>query len=314
MKHLFIINPAAGKGRAVKYINIIEEIMKERQEEYYIEITERPGHAVEIVHKYVAKENYRVYAVGGDGTLNEVLNGMVGSNSSLGVIPVGSGNDFIKSIYKNKKSLKFLKRDCILGRIYSVKSVKTFIKSIIDGKIDEIDLVRINDTYYLNIASVGFDAEVVEKAARLKKNPFIPGHLSYALGVLITLLSYKPKLVTISINGKCIKTDILLAAIANGRYYGGGMEPCPEADLRDGLLDVCLVRNVNKLKILAFFPKFIKGRHGSIQEVSFQRDSTVHIASEEMLSLNIDGEVTRNKEVLFSVIPSGVQFITPDNI
>lgn len=292
MKHLFIINPKAGKGKALKIIPEIEEEFKNTNEEFLIEITEKVGHATEIVRKYVSKENYRVYAVGGDGTLNEVLNGMINSESCLGFIPNGSGNDFIRSLYKGKLP-------------------RNIIKDTINGKIKPIDLAKVDDRYFINISSIGIDAEVANNARNIKKCPFISGKIAYILSAIITILMYKHKEIQLTIDSKEIKIKNTLLALANGRYYGGGMKVAPDADLQDGLLDICAIDKLSRAKMFILFPKLIKGKHHQIKEVTFYKGKKVTVNSEEEVTLNIDGEIVKRKNITFEIVPGGVKFIIP---
>lgn len=295
MNHLFIINPAAGKGKNLKFIPIIEKIFKDKEEKCIIEVTKGIGHATEIAKRYTEKEAFRIYSVGGDGTLNEVLNGMVNSLSSLAVIPSGSGNDFIKSIYN------FSKQD----------KIEDIILMMVNGKEKYIDLCEVNDRYFINIASVGFDAEVAYNSIRLKKLPFIGGKLAYILGIVLTVFNYKSYKLSISIDGKIINFDALLVAIANGRYYGGGVNVAPKAEINDGLFNICAIEKVGRFKILTLFPKVIKGTHAEIKEVSFYSGSKVKIESEEDIAFNIDGEITKGKEAEFKIIKDGIKIIYP---
>ena len=171
MKHLFIINPKAGKGKAITFIKEIKDYFKNK-EEYFIETTEREGHATSLVREYVASNDYRVYSIGGDGTLNEVLNGIIGSNSSLAVIPAGTGNDFIKSIIENRNHKDILRRT-------------------IEGSEEFMDLGKINKKYFINIASIGFDAAVTQNARYLKQKPFLSGKLAYLLSIFLTMYKFK---------------------------------------------------------------------------------------------------------------------------
>jgi YegS/Rv2252/BmrU family lipid kinase len=292
MKHLFIVNPVAGKGKTLPIITEINEAFKGINEEYIIEVTERPGHATEIVKRYVEIEDYRVYSVGGDGTLNEVLNGIVNSNSSLAIIPSGTGNDFIKSICKDLNMSNLLYRT-------------------INGKEEFIDLAKVNHRYFINISSVGFDAQVVYNTVKLKKSALVKGSLSYVLGVLLTLFSFKSFNINIKIDENEINADTTLIAIANGKYYGGGMMIAPMAKINDGILDICLIKKVNKIKLLALLPTLIKGTHEEIKEVSFHRGKRVSIVSKDDIALNIDGEVCKVKEVLFEIIHKGIEIVIP---
>ena len=293
MKHLFIVNPAAGKGKTINYITKIHEIFTTIKEEYFIEITEKPGHAIEIVKKYVAKGDYRIYSIGGDGTLNEVLNGMVGTNSSLGIIPAGTGNDFIRSVKK------FSHHEDILQRtIFSKEKL--------------LDLARVNGRYYLNIASVGLDAEIAYNAKRFKQIPYIPGQLAYFLGIFTMVFKYKSQEMNILIDNKKLYIDTLLLAVANGRFYGGGMQVAPKADLEDGLFDICHIRDVSIIRRLFLFPRLIKGKHESIEQVTFYKVEKVVLQSATEISLNVDGEIFREKEFIFELMPKAIKIIVPE--
>jgi len=293
MEHLFIINPVAGKGKALTFINDIKNLFVNSGNKYTIKITERPGHATEIAREYTKKGSLRVYSVGGDGTLNEVINGMVGSNSSLAIIPAGSGNDFIKSIVGNN----FDPKDILIRTV--------------NGKVRLADLAKVNEKYFINISSVGFDAEVVYNTNKIKKLPGISGKLAYILGVIITLFKYNNNYLKVNIDGHCIETKSLLTAIANGRYYGGGMLPTPNAVIDDGQFDICLISEVNRFKIFRFFPRFIKGLHGNLKEVSFYKGKKVTIECDRDLAINIDGEVNKVRKASFEIIPKGISIVVP---
>lgn len=294
MKHLFIVNPVAGKGKSLQFIHSIHKLFENRNEEYIIKITERPGHATEIARQYACSDKYRIYSVGGDGTLNEVLNGMVGTESSLAIIPCGSGNDFIKSVTQDIDMQSILHRT-------------------VNGRERLVDLAKTADKYFINISSIGFDANVVYNTNRFKKLPFVTGRSAYILGVVTVLLKYDINLLNIKIDDKNIEMKCLLIAVANGRYYGGGMMPAPGAEIDDGLLDICLIKEMPRYKIARFFPKFIKGRHGEIEGVSFLRGKKVEIRCNNYITLNIDGEVYRVREAAFEIIPKGMHVIVPCN-
>lgn len=292
MKHVFIINPVAGKGNGLKLLPQIKEIFEESQEQYIVEITERPGHAEEIARSHAHNGRCRVYSLGGDGTLNEVLNGVAGTDSCIGIIPCGSGNDFIRSVIK-----EWNPEDILIRTVNGVESC--------------VDIARVNEKYFINIASVGFDAEVVYNAGRFKKIPGISGSLAYIIGIIVTVFKFGGCNLQIEIDNIKINKKLLLAAVANGRYYGGGMLPAPKAEIADGLLDICLVDTMKKIKILALFPRLIKGTHIHMKEVSFYKGKHIRIKSESSLSINIDGEILRGSEASFEIIPGGVSIIIP---
>lgn len=292
MNHLFIVNPAAGKGNALKAVPAIKKLFESIDKHCIVEITQKPGHATELVRSYVCKENYRVYSVGGDGTLNEVLNGAVGSKSSLAAIPCGSGNDFIRTILGNSDFENILERT-------------------VEGTELPIDIARANGKFFINIASLGFDAEVVYNTIKLKKLPLVTGSMAYILGILVTALRSRSYSLRMEIDSKKSEGLFTLAAIANGRYYGGGMLPAPDAKVNDGFFDLCLVKKISRLKILRLFPLYMKGAHGKLSEVSFIKGRHIHIECSKGVTLNLDGEVERVKQATFEIIPSGIDFVFP---
>ena len=293
-RHLFIINPTAGKGKTLEFIPEIKELFKELQEDYRIEITNYAGHATEIVRNYVDKGEYRIYSVGGDGTLNEVLNGMMGSNSTLAVIPGGSGNDFFRSINSNHQLQNLL-----------YKTVK--------GEGKWMDVGKVNEQYFLNISSVGFDAETAFHTRIVKKIPFIKGSTAYYIGILLTIFKNKKYQVEISCNGrKEFSGEVLLTAIANGRFYGGGIQPAPDAKLDDGKLDMCIVKGLGRFRILSLLPLYQKGKHTNMKEVIISQGDKIEIYCNNEIPLNIDGEVSLVKEALFGIFPESIKIVVPN--
>ena len=295
MDHLFIVNPAAGKGKTLKIVPDIKELMESNSLSYKIEITKAPRHATEIEGEYVKQyRNLRVYAVGGDGTLNEVLQGVAGSDAALGNVPSGTGNDFLKSFCSEKDTMLIL---C----------------NIINAEPVPVDLCKMNDMYFLNIASAGFDADVVANTQYLKRLPLIKGKIAYIGGILMSLIRLKNYEATFYIDGEEIyMPSVLLSAFANGKYYGGGMMPVPTAVPDDGFLDICLIDGRTRLKILRFFPRFIKGEHTKMKGVAVKRCRSVRMTCPSPVHVNADGELFRLKEINIEVIEKGVKFIKPD--
>lgn len=292
--HLFIVNPVAGKGHTLKIIPEIEALMEKHSLPYRIEITQAPGHAAEIAREYIRDyEDLRIYAVGGDGTLNEVLQGTVGSNASLGIVPAGTGNDFIKSFCAVRDPLKLL-------------------PFLVHAEPVPVDVCRMNDRYFLNIASVGFDADVVACTQRVKRLPLVRGKIAYIGGILLALIRKKDIKATFLIDDETFVTDsMLLAVFANGRFYGGGMSPAPDAVPDDGLIDVCLIEAKSRLKILFFFPRLIKGTHTKMQGVTLRRCRSIRMDSPWPVHVNADGELSRSSSVDITLIPKGLRFIKP---
>jgi YegS/Rv2252/BmrU family lipid kinase len=293
MKHVFIVNPAAGKGRPLKLVPLIRSHCNEHQCEYDIVVTEYPGHATEIAAAKSASGKCRIYSVGGDGTLNEVLNGMAGTGSNLAVIPSGSGNDFIRSI---------------VGRDVP----DDIIPATIRGTERLIDYARVNDKYFINIASVGFDAKVAHQTNHFKKLPLISGTVAYILGILNTILISSSEYMELKLDDRVISGETLLIAVGIGKYYGGGINALPDAVIDDGLFDVCYVEAVPKLKILRLFPQYIKGLHASIEGVHLLRGRKVEITAKKPIPLNRDGEIILAEKAVFEIFPEGLPIVVPN--
>lgn len=261
---------------------------------FEIKTTEAPGHAQILAKEAVsACHDIRLYSVGGDGTLNEVLNGIAGSQTELGIIPCGSGNDTVRSLYTITDPIRLIE---ILPLSPSVM----------------LDLGKLNDKYFLNIASIGFDAEVVLKGQIFKRYPFISGSMSYILGVLTCLIRLKKYKLRFQINDTpSFEKEVLLSIFANGSYYGGGMKAAPRAEMNDGLLDFYLVDALSRLKILKFFPAFQKGLHESMKEVTLSRGTKILIESDTPFPVNIDGEISKETRAAIDLLPGSLQVIIP---
>ncbi len=300
MKHLFVLNPVAGKGQPLKLIPEIRSYFAECGHEYDIELSEYSGHATDIVRRYAGKarqhHELRIYSVGGDGTVNEIVNGIIQSGNSaycsLAVIPSGSGNDFFKSIPHGESFHDLLS--------YSV-----------NGATEPIDIAVVNGRYFANIASFGFDAEVVFHAQAIKKFSWIPAALSYFVSILLTVFHYKNLHMVVTVDDQTIDARCLLLAIANGKYYGGGILPAPEARIDDGLLDICLIREKNFLEILTTLHKYVKGKHRGLPGVSFYKSGEVKVVCDQETALNIDGEIVQGRKAVFKVIPGAINLVVP---
>lgn len=294
MNHLFIINPSCCRGKAVKYAEQIKRIFEQSKEPFHIEYTTAPGEATVIARKYVSIGDYRVYSVGGDGTLNEVLNGVVNSSSSLAVIPAGSGNDFFSNLEKTID--------------------KTILIRTIRGTEKYIDIGKVNDRYFLSIASAGLDAQIVINSNKFRKIPLFYGMSSYIAGIFCTVFKYKSFKSTVTIDDKKFKKETLLFAVANGKYYGGGMQVAPRADISDGFFDIYHVDKVSPIRIIFLFTRLIKGIHETIKEVTFFKAKSAKISSDNDFPLNIDGEAFIVREATFGIVPNGIKMVFPESL
>lgn len=268
MKYVFIINPASGK---TDYDKIKKNIMKTLENENYeIYETKAPKEATEIALKFKNEENTIVYSVGGDGTLNEVVNGIAEGKCKLGIIPTGSGNDFYRTLKEAQ-----------------TENVR-------------LDLGKINGRYFINIASVGMDAETCNNANRIKSK--IKIHSSYYLALIHTFLSFKSKSLKLKIDKNVYAGDYIIAAICNGKYYGGGFKIAPVASFDDNHFDIYLVSKASKFKLIKILASLLKSEHEKYNEVRKYTGKNITITSENNLIVNIDGEITISKNIEIEMI------------
>lgn len=277
---LFIVNPMAGGGRSRSLEPLITKTMEEYKIEYDIVFTSREGDGTRL-----AEERYcnRVIAVGGDGTVNEVAKGLLKRGYGvMGIIPSGTGNDLSRSLGIPLDPLKA-------------------IEFIINSKTRFIDVGVANGNYFLNIASFGFDAEVVRNAHRFKR--LYGGKIPYILGTILTLIKFKKREITLEIDGKEYTESLILLAIGNGKYYGGGMKILPDSNLDDGYLHLCLIKDASNLLRLILFPTIFSGRHLKYSRyVNVFKAKNVKIRSNRPEIFNIDGEIIHGEnEIIFNI-------------
>lgn len=282
MKHIFIINPVSGKGAAKKTMIHIEEICQMLQCDYDIIVTSGPKDATRIASQYNEKDNVCMYAVGGDGTVLETLLGL-NENVPMGIIPAGTGNDFYRSVYSEKKD------------------IKKIIKETIQGKIVQIDKGIANHSSFLNCMTFGMDAQVNELVVKIMKKTPIPKGLVYILAAFWTVLRPNTTHVILETEFEKIETDAMIVAIMNGQYYGGGFHPTPMASLQDGYFDCCIVDKIPFYKLIGILPKFFAGKHINLPQCHFYKFQNCKlICPQEKVYSQIDGEPKNEKEVMLS--------------
>ena len=303
MKHIFIINPAAGKGVAQKGLEAqIESAAADCGADYEIYKTTDVGDAELYVRAFCKRSNgeaVRFYACGGDGTMNEVFNGAAGFPfAEVAVVPVGTGNDFVKNF----------------GNAESFLDIPAQMR----GKAIAIDSMKIGDRYAVNMINMGFDCSVVETVAKIKRHPFITSGLAYIIGVVIEFAKMPVvKMKNLVIDGKKIDRDELqLCAFAGGGFYGGGFHNAPKARLNDGKIDVCYVNKVSRLQFINMIGSYKKGTY--LENKRIMRVATYHnclsayIDFESERSVCIDGEIHQMKELCIEIMPKMFRFALPE--
>lgn len=299
-KHFFIINPEAGKINASEKISKeISEAFKEINEEYRIYITKGKDDATKFTKNICETEdgNLRFYACGGDGTLNEVVNGLIGyKNASASVIPYGSGNDFVNNFSSSNNFFDIEKQ--------------------IEFKEEEIDLLKVNDKYSVNLCNIGFDAKVAENMNKFKRFPLISGQGAYTLSLFYSLLHKMYSNLEILIdNEELIQGDFLLCVVANGMTYGGGYKGAPLAKINDGLIDVCIFKKVSRLKLIKLVNVFKRGEHLENEEMKeyfiYKKCRAIDIKSKKDFTVCIDGEILVEKNIDITLEEKAVNFLVP---
>ncbi len=298
MTHLFIINPAAGsRDRTEKYSRAIHDACSARNLTYRIAVSAAPGDCARIAREAgQTGEEYRIYACGGDGTLNEVVQGIAGmENVSVTVYSGGSGNDFAK-LFDDPKAFYDIER-------------------LLDCEEATFDLIQCNDDLAMNICSVGLDARIGTDVANYKRIPLLHGFRAYVVSTVVNLLRKISEHYVVEVNGETIDAEQTFVCVCNGRFYGGGFNPVPDADPSDGLLDVLLVKKVSLFQVAKVIGKFKAGRYKELPHlVRYFRTRSIRIVCDKPSSVNLDGELRVSQDVTMSVARQKLRFFYPKGL
>lgn len=298
MKHLFIINPAAGsRNQTESYRKKIAQACEEKNLDYAIEVSGAPGQCRKIANRAAKTgESYRIYSCGGDGTMNEIIGGVAGyDNVAVTMFAGGSGNDFIR-IFDQPEAFRDLNR-------------------LLDAEEVTFDLIKVNDDYSLNICSVGLDARIAADVANYKRLPLLSGFRAYAASTVINLFKGISKHYIIEIDGEQINGKKTMVCVCNGRFYGGGFNPVPEADPTDGLLDVLVVDAVTLLQVPQVIGKYKNGRYKELPKlVKHYRVDRLSVRFDKPTSINLDGEQRMGDVMEASVAKEKIRFFYPKGL
>lgn len=302
MRHIFIINPAAGNGKyQTELAKLAQHEFNKKGIEYIIYISKSKGEVKQYLDNMLKDTIPSViYACGGDGTLNEVINAAcMYEYVSIGVIPCGSGNDFIKNFNNNHY-------------FYNIESQ-------IQGESVDLDLIKVNNEYTATVLNIGLDADVAFNMHKFKKIPFINGPTRYYLSILYCLFNKLGKDIEIKTDtNELIKGSFLIGVVANGQYYGSGYNCAPLASVNDGILDLCFVRNISRLKILSLLGSYKKGQHLQNPKISkyvtYAKFKTAQIKLNEPTNVCMDGEKYIYKEMNISTEKNALRFWLPKGV
>lgn len=293
MPTLLILNPKAAKGNAQKHFDRIFQNFKHAKFDHDVRYSEYPLHAENIAQEAVKNGYDNIIVAGGDGTLNEVINGILKSNGDpqLGIIPTGTCNDFIKSAG-------------------IPADIQESCNTIVLGNSQEFDVGMAGDRYFINAVGVGFDVAVVED---LQKTKHLTSFLVYLSIVLKKIFRYQGIELSISNGKENSRRQALMLTIANGKCYGGNFNIAPHADPSDGLLDAILIKNISPFKRLKILSKVFSGNHIKSPYVHAFTTSDLHIKSDDNLMLQIEGELMTwpSKEIRIQLLPKRLRISVP---
>lgn len=281
-KVLVIANPTADRGKTVKVIPLIREILIRKRVDFGFYITNRPLHATEIARRNKTRFT-DILSVGGDGTINEIINGLGRGDCVLGVVSTGSGNDFAKNFTEQE-------------------SIEEQVNAALEGRVRKIDAGLCNDRYFINGVGIGFDGRVVEEM--MKQGKAFKGHLGYLYVVMKLILSYREPFITIGAGKEKSTERIFLIDIANGTTFGGGFRLTPDAKVDDGELDVCLIKPMSVPGRYFHMPKVMKGAHTRLDVVKMSRIKKIRIGSDESVVAHMDGEFIGSGPFDIRVLPA----------
>jgi len=292
VKVLLVYNPQAGHGRAEKNLKNVESLFAKHNIEFDIMLTGYKGHAVQLV-KDANLSNYKaVISAGGDGTLFETINGLFKNSTTekppLGIIPIGTGNAFVRDMGLTNKCYE------------------KAIDIIANGKKKKVDLGKFTthgeDYYFINIVGLGFVSDVAKIAHKLK----IFGNFSYTLGVLLKMIPLKSYDLTIEIDGKKMERDNLFVEVSNSRYTADFLM-APNAEIDDGFLDITLLNKTTRRKLLSYFPKIFTGDHIYVDDVETFKAKKISIHTETNKELTPDGEILGVSPVEISCLNKAIE-------
>ena len=298
MKHLFIVNPAAGsRDRTAKYSEVIHRLCREKNLSYEIRVSTAPGECHRIAREAAESgEELRIYACGGDGTLNEVMSGAAGyKNAAVTVFSGGSGNDFVK-IFDDPKAFFDLHR-------------------LMDAEVATFDMIRCNEDLALNICSVGLDARIGTDVSRYKRLPLLHGFRAYVASTVVNVVKGIAEHYVIEVDGERIDGEHTFVCVCNGRFYGGGFNPIPEADPSDGKLDVLLVQKVTRAQVPGIIGKYKNGQYKELSHLArYIKTDRVRIICDRVTPINLDGEARFAQDVEMTVAKEKIRFFYPKGL
>ena len=303
-KHYFILNPMAGiKNVAASLSKAIHTLFSDpslAEEEYEIVQTKERGEATRLAREACESTDgeIRIYAMGGDGTLHEVVNGVIGyENAAVCPVPVGSGNDFIRYF-------DHLKKEDFLD-----------LAALIEGEEIRMDVLKCGDIYSLNSISAGLDAYTAKRQVKIKRWPLVSGGLAYKIGLVYSFLTAMKNPIRFQVDGEELTVgegNVTLAVLGNGKWYGGGFCSTPLADISDGLMDLCTVPTISRFTFLRYVGDYKRGEHlSTMPSVVYKKCKRIRLISPKPIVMQADGELFEATNPDIEIIPAALRLVLP---
>jgi len=289
---LYIIaNEKSGNGAAKRALFEITTYLTENHIPYAFDVSDYAGHSKELADRAIKDGRKDIVVIGGDGTISEVINGIAGRPATVIFISCGTGNDFVRMLDIPEGPLEAFRAQLF-------------------GESRKIDVGRINDDYFLNISGAGFDTEVLIQYEKFKH--ISNGILPYMLGIFAALKNFRPLHIELEHDGIKTVRDVTIISVGNGRFIGGGMMAVPTAEIDDGLFDVVIADKLNRLQIMQFLSKFIKGKHMDLPQIESFRCEKLTIACPHM-TVESDGELKIMNSAKYEILPKALTIRCPKN-
>lgn len=292
MKHIIMVNPVSGKKKGYKHAIVVQKLLKKYNIDSEIISSTYSGELRSLSYEISHKQKTRFYCIGGDGTLNEIVSGIVNTDSDIVVLPCGTGNDFAR--YNNEYT-----------------SLRKIILSSINTQSTKMDVMKLNgNKYCINILNAGFDALIAYNMNKFRWVPLASGTAKYNMSIVYTLFFNRNYKLRISTNEFKTKDKFTLVAITNAKYYGGGVVPCKNSIANDGKLSICAVKSTSIFEKLILLPRYKNCKHQDLSQVHINDNiSNVSIVSNKKFPLSIDGEIIYTNRLKAQILKDAINIV-----
>ncbi len=276
MKYVFLLNQFSLKNETETVAKKIEELAKRRNLDYEIRTNSKELSTESILKEYKDDRNI-IVSLGGDGTLNRVVNGIYGTNNILSLFPLGTGNDFAKTVNEQMQN-----------------------------GINKVDIVKMNDVYFINLVCFGVDADIGNNDSFVHSK-YIPQSQRYNAGILQSFIKYHGRHMKVTVNDKVYENDFTTVAVCNGKYYGRGFKLGTNSKIDDGILDVYIVDNMNKLSLVKYMLGMKDGKHEANPKTTHLQTTKLMVESDNEIACNYDGEKMTSKTYNIEILPKSLE-------